>query len=198
MKSRVLILTSIVVPLAVSSWFVLHAVADEPLDQTVPRPDLVIEKVVLDQKLGSQTPPFEISVFVKNIGTAEAAPSVTAVMSTTGVRGRRLAPKPLSPQPETPASPDVSVIGALATPIIPVGGQAMVKVTVQGALSSRWFIFLADAPVPGHASGQVGEGVGDSAYGPEPLGELNNCFAVPLDPGNGYVQTFTNAAVPQA
>ncbi len=187
MRSRVPVLGSIVVLLAVSSAFVPPAVADEPLDETVPRPDLVIARVVLDQKLGSQTPPFEISVWVKNIGTAEAAPSVTAVMSTTRVSGRLILGSSAS---------GVSVIGALKTPKIPVGGEAMVKVTVQGALSSRWFIFLADAPVSGHPSGQVGEGVGPSAYGPEPLGELNNSFAVPLDPGNGYVQTFINPAVP--
>ena len=135
----------------------------------------------LEQKLGSQTPPFEVTVWVKNIGTAAAAASTTAVMWSTNVQASTNA---------------VRVVGALATPTIAVGGTTSVKVTVTGALSSRKFMFLVDAPVAGKPWGQVGEGVGQSAYGPAPLGELNNAFSVPYSPGSGYVQVFLNPAVP--
>ena len=135
MKTRIAVAGTIAVAVAVCSWLALQAVAAPPQPrpgptprrgggttvEVVKRPDLVVRKVQLEQKLGGPTPPFQVIVWVKNIGTAEAAVSTTAVMSTTNVQATANA---------------VEVVGALATPAIAVGGTASVNVTVQGALSS--------------------------------------------------------------
>lgn len=183
MKARVVGVSAVLVVLAICAVFVLHAVAD--VDETINRPDLVITKIVLDQKTGGQTPPFEISVWVKNVGTAAAAASNTAVMSTTrvGQTGRLQWGQNTN---------KVDILGAPKTIALAVGQETTVKVTVTGALSSRWFMFLADAPIGGHPSGQVGEGVFPDQMG----GELNNSFAAPWDPGKGYTQQYANPVAP--
>ncbi|MBC7287281.1 MAG: hypothetical protein H5T86_04385 [Armatimonadetes bacterium] len=137
--------------------------------------DLVVWKVELTKlQWGGEFPSATLRVWVKNIGSAQASPSVTAV----GLLH------------DSAVQPPLKSLWCCQIPALDPNMAASADITAFfGTDTKSTLIAVADAPVAGKPCGQCYEGPG--------AGELNNAFAAPFDVAKVKVlpHTWSNPAV---
>ncbi len=153
-------------------------------------PDLVVQKVTLQELLGGEFPEIRLLVTIKNIGNKESGVCSAAVSLTRNIEEPPGANRPLMTQ-----------YGSV--PKLNPNFSCHVKFTFKGGgeWASGMCIVAVDTPVPGKPQGQVNEWGGIGIAGPSwmgntKVGEHNNGFAFSYMFPSTLPFTWNNPAVP--
>lgn len=154
-------------------------------------PDLVVQKVTLEELLGGEFPEIRLVVTIKNIGNKQSGVCMASVSLTRNIEEPPGANRPLMTQ-------------YASVPKLNPNFSAHVKFTFKGGgeWSSGMCIVAVDTPVAGKRHGQVSEWGGISIastswQGNTKIGEHNNGFAFSyLFDATTLPFTWKNPAVP--
>lgn len=138
--------------------------------------DLLVKSVTVQQTGGGEFVTYEFTIVIKNRGDAKAGTTTLGVVSIYDILS---------------TTTGAGVYGYVPTPEIPAGGEVTVTITRATApFGKAFFVFVADAPVPGEPIGKLREA------GLRTNGKGNNSFVVAYNSTFGNPQTFTNSAAP--
>jgi len=140
----------------------------------VKRPDLMIASVKIEQTGRGEFPNYDFTVTLVNKGAGPAGATTLGALSINDI---------------TVSTTGAGIFLTIPTPSIAAGERATVTTSMDMApLGRMYFVFVADAPVPGKPLGRRTE------EGTFTSGKGNNSFVVAYDSADGNPQTFTNTA----